>query len=162
MVFHILQLLYHLDFFSTIFAIWNDENFQILTIVGEERNLAWKQQITERSEGHCSGERIWWHVLRERELVLCVGYRSNSTRSYLQKDVYAAWVVCAAISVLSLYFWGQGRSPALTEEIMGSRWRAGDVRIPGYASEFGVYVAVLAWNWCSRKLLSLFLLVRCS
>lgn len=66
---------------------------------------------------------------REIELVLCVGYRSNPTRCYLQKDVYLAGVVRAGISVLSLYFWGQGKSPALTEEIAGVQltcWRCED------------------------------------
>lgn len=62
----------------------------------------------------------------ERELVLCVGYRSNSTRCYLQKDVYSAGVVRAGISMLSLYFWLGGESPALAEEIAGEQlmcWR---------------------------------------
>lgn len=81
--------------------------------------------------------------------MLCVGYRSNSTRCYLQKDVYSAGVVRAGISVLSLYFWGQGKSPALVErKLLGSSGCAGDVRIPGgaHASEFGAYVEVLQWN----------------
>lgn len=61
--------------------------------------------------------------------MLCVGYRSNSTRCYLQKDVYSAGVVRAGISVLSLYFWGRGKSPAFIEEIAGEQltcWRCED------------------------------------
>lgn len=45
--------------------------------------------------------------------MLCVGYRSNLTRCYLQKDVYSAGVVHlvrAGISVLSLYFGGEKRT----------------------------------------------------
>lgn len=170
MIFHILQLLYHLDFFSTVLCNLKWWELPDTDHCGWRRKSGLKiTNYRKERGGHCSGERtgVVTHVPRERELVLCVGYRSNSTRCYLQKDVYSAEVVRAGVSVLSLYFWGQGKSPALIEEIMGSRWRAGDVRIPGHArrasaSEFGVYVEVLAWNWCSRKLLSLFLLVGCS
>lgn len=88
--------------------------------------------------------------------MLCVGYRSNLTRCYLQKDVYSAGVVHlvrAGISVLSLYF-GGGKNPALVEEIAGEQlacWRCEDTRRCAVAqrasaSEFGACVEVLAWN----------------
>lgn len=129
MIFHILQLPYHLDFFSTSFCNLKWWELPDIDHCGWRRKSGLKITNSRKELGHCSGERTGVVTRLERELVLCVGYRSNPTRCYLQKDVYSAGVVRAGISVLSLYFWGQGKSPALIEEIAGVQltcWRCED------------------------------------